>query len=69
MKKIMFKYLDSLYPEIYLFDLDFSKGGWFDQKKEIIEELILMFSVTRVTADMVLDEWVWNRPKYKPVYE
>jgi len=87
----MFKYLDSLYPEIYILELDFlgdmvqtfdekrqgdwydnrsygrGKGSWFDQRKEIIEGLVLMFCVTHVTADIILNEWVWSRPKYKYV--
>jgi hypothetical protein len=91
MKKLMFKYLDSLYPEIYILELDFlgdmvqtfdekrqgdwydnrsygrGKGSWFDLRKEIIEGLVLMFCVTHVTADIILNEWVWSRPKYKYV--
>ena len=93
MKKLMFKYLDSLYPEIYILELDFlgdmvqtfdekrqgdwydnrsygrGKGSWFDLRKEIIEGLVLMFCVTHVTADIILNEWVWSRPKYKYVRE
>jgi hypothetical protein len=92
-KKIMFKYLDSMYPELYILELDFlgdivqtfdeerqsdwldnrrvgrGKGSWFDQRKEIIEELTLMFCVNMVTADIILNEWVWSRPKYKYVRE
>jgi len=45
------------------------KGSWFDQRKEIIEGLMLMFCVTKVTAEIILDEWVWTRPKYKYVRE
>jgi hypothetical protein len=91
MKKIMFKYLDMKYPEIYVLELDFlgdmvqtfdekrqgdwydnrsygrGKGSWFDLRKEIIEGLTLMFCVTHVTADIILNEWVWSRPKYKYV--
>jgi hypothetical protein len=91
MKKIMFKYLDTLYPELYILELDFlgdmvqtfdekrqgdwydnrsygrGKGSWFDLRKEIIEGLTLMFCVTEVTADIILNEWVWSRPKYKYV--
>jgi hypothetical protein len=93
MKKLMFSYLDTLYPEIYVLELDFlgdivqtfdeerqadwldnrsygrGKGSWFDQRKEIIEGLALMFCVTKVTADIILNEWVWSRPKYKYVRE
>jgi hypothetical protein len=93
MKKLMFSYLDTLYPEIYILELDFlgdmvqtfdeerqgdwhdnrsygrGKGSWFDQRKEIIEGLTLMFCVTEVTADIILNEWVWSRPKYKYVRE
>jgi hypothetical protein len=93
MKKIMFKYLDMKYPEIYLLELDFlgdivqtfdeerqadwldnrrvgrGKGSWFDQRKEIIEGLTLMFCVSQVTAEIILNEWVLNRPKYKYVRE
>jgi hypothetical protein len=93
MKKLMFSYLDTLYPEIYILELDFlgdmvqtfdeerqgdwhdnrrvgrGKGSWFDQRKEIIEGLSLMFCVTKVTAEIILDEWVWTRPKYKYVRE
>jgi len=89
----MFSYLDTLYPEIYVLELDFlgdivqtfdeskqkgwlddrsygrGKGSWFDQRKEIIEGLSLMFCVTKVTAEIILDEWVWTRPKYKYVRE
>ena len=89
----MFSYLDTLYPEIYILELDFlgdmvqtfdeerqadwldnrsygrGKGSWFDQRKEIIEGLSLMFCVTKVTADIILNEWVWSRPKYKYVRE
>jgi hypothetical protein len=92
-KKLMFKYLDTLYPELYILELDFlgdivqtfdeerqadwldnrrvgrGKGSWFDQRKEIIEGLTLMFCVTEVTADIILNEWVWSRPKYKYVRE
>ena len=91
MKKLMFKYLDTMYPELYILELDFlgdivqtfdeerqadwldnrrvgrGKGSWFDQRKEIIEGLMLMFCVTEVTADIILNEWVWSRPKYKYV--
>jgi len=91
MKKIMFKYLDTMYPELYILELDFlgdmvqtfdekrqgdwydnrsygrGKGSWFDLRKEIIEGLTLMFCVTHVTADIILNEWVWSRPKYKYV--
>jgi hypothetical protein len=91
MKKIMFKYLDTLYPELYILELDFlgdmvqtfdekrqgdwydnrsygrGKGSWFDLRNEIIEGLSLMFCVTEVTADIILNEWVWSRPKYKYV--
>ena len=91
MKKLMFKYLDALYPELYILELDFlgdmvqtfdekrqgdwydnrsygrGKGSWFDLRKEIIEGLVLMFCVTHVTADIILNEWVWSRPKYKYV--
>ncbi len=93
MKKIMFKYLDMKYPEIYLLELDFlgdivqtfdeerqsdwldnrrvgrGKGSWYDQRKEIVEGLMLMFCVTEVTAEIILNEWVLNRPKYKYVRE
>jgi hypothetical protein len=92
-KKLMFKYLETLYPELYILELDFlgdviqtfdkerqegwydnrsvgrGKGSWFDQRKEIIEGLTLMFCVTEVTADIILNEWVWSRPKYKYVRE
>jgi hypothetical protein len=91
MKKLMFSYLDTLYPELYILELDFLgdivqtfdkerqegwldnrrvgrvKGSWFDLRKEIIEGLTLMFCVTEVTADIILNEWVWSRPKYKYV--
>ena len=91
MKKLMFSYLDTLYPELYILELDFLgdivqtfdkerqegwldnrrvgrvKGSWFDLRKEIIEGLTLMFCVTEVTADIILNEWVWTRPKYKYV--
>ena len=91
MKKLMFSYLDTLYPELYILELDFlgdivqtfdeerqadwldnrrvgrGKGSWFDQRKEIIEGLSLMFCVTKVAAEIILDEWVWSRPKYKYV--
>ena len=91
MKKLMFSYLDTLYPELYILELDFlgdivqtfdeerqadwldnrrvgrGKGSWFDQRKEIIEGLTLMFCVTQVAAEIILDEWVWSRPKYKYV--
>ena len=43
------------------------KGSWFDQRKEIIEGLSLMFCVTKVTAEIILEDWVWTRPKYKYV--
>ena len=90
-KKLMFSYLDALYPELYILELDFlgdmvqtfdeerqgdwydnrsygrGKGSWFDLRKEIIEGLTLMFCVTEVTADIILNEWVWSRPKYKYV--
>ena len=93
MKKLMFSYLDTLYPELYILELDFLgdivqtydkerqegwldnrrvgrvKGSWFDLRKEIIEGLTLMFCVTEVTADIILNEWVWSRPKYKYVRE
>jgi hypothetical protein len=93
MKKLMFSYLDTLYPELYILELDFlgdmvqtfdeerqadwldnrrvgrGKGSWFDQRKEIIEGLSLMFCVTKVTSEIILDEWVWSRPKYKYVRE
>ena len=89
----MFSYLDTLYPELYILELDFlgdmvqtfdeerqadwldnrrvgrGKGSWFDQRKEIIEGLSLMFCVTKVTSEIILDEWVWSRPKYKYVRE
>ena len=88
MKNLMFKYLETLYPELYILELDFlgdvvqtfdkerqegwldnrtvgrCKGSWFDLRKEIIEGLTLMFCVTEVTADIILNEWVWTRPKY-----
>jgi len=91
MKKLMFKYLETLYPELYILELDFlgdivqtfdeerqadwldnrrvgrGNGSWFDQRKEIIEGLSLMFCVTKVTAEIILEEWVWTRPKYKYV--
>jgi hypothetical protein len=90
-KKLMFKYLETLYPELYILELDFlgdivqtfdeerqadwldnrrvgrGKGSWYDQRKEIIEGLTLMFCVTQVAAEIILDEWVWSRPKYKYV--
>ena len=89
----MFKYLDAMYPELYILELDFlgdivqtfdeerqadwldnrrvgrGKGSWFDLRKKIIEELTLMFCVTQVAADIILNEWVWSRPKYKYVRE
>ena len=89
----MFKYLETLYPELYILELDFlgdivqtfdeerqadwldnrrvgrGKGSWFDLRKKIIEELTLMFCVTQVAADIILNEWVWSRPKYKYVRE
>jgi hypothetical protein len=34
-----------------------------------IEGLSLMFCVTKVTSEIILDEWVWSRPKYKYVRE
>jgi hypothetical protein len=92
-KKLMFKYLDAMYPELYILELDFlgdivqtfdeerqadwldnrrvgrGKGSWFDLRKKIIEELTLMFCVTQVAADIILNEWVWSRPKYKYVRE
>jgi hypothetical protein len=92
-KKLMFKYLEMNYPELYILELDFlgdmvqtfdedrqgdwydnrsygrGKGSWFDLRKEIIEGLTLMFCVTHVTADIILNEWVWSRPKYKYVRE
>ena len=91
MKKIMFSYLDTLYPEIYVLELDFlgdivqtfdesKQKGWLDDRglnsspdswwmtrKKIISGLELMFCADHVTADTVLNEWVWKRPKYKYV--
>jgi hypothetical protein len=75
MKKKMFKYLDMMYPDIYLIQLGYGdvvkvfdkekRGGWFDLSKEIIEELTLMFCVNKATAHIILNEWVENRPKYE----
>jgi hypothetical protein len=91
MKKLMFSYLDTLYPEIYVLELDFlgdivqtfdesKQKGWLDDRglnsspdswwmtrKKIILGLELMFCADHVTADTVLNEWVWKRPKYKYV--
>ena len=42
-----------------------SKDSWFDMRKEIIDILVLLFSVTHTYADTVLNDWVNCRPKYK----
>lgn len=89
MKRIMFQYLDSNYPEIYLLELNHlgdivqtfderkkdcwfdirkvnrSKDSWFDMRKEVIDLLVLLFSVTHTYAESVLNDWVNCRPKYK----
>ena len=44
-----------------------SKNSWFDMRKEIIDTLVLLFSVNYITADSVLNDWVNCRPKYKYV--
>lgn len=91
MKRIMFQYLDSNYPEIYLLELNHlgdivqtfderkkdcwfdirkvnrSKDSWFDMRKEVIDILVLLFSVSYTYAESVLNDWVNCRPKYKYV--
>ena len=42
-----------------------SKDSWIDKRKEIIDILVLLFSVTHTYADAVLNDWVNCRPKYK----
>ena len=42
-----------------------SKDSWFDMRKEIIDILVLLFSVTHTYAESVLNDWVNCRPKYK----
>lgn len=44
-----------------------SKSSWYDQRKEIINILMLLFSVDHVTAEKVLNDWVLCRPKYEYV--
>jgi hypothetical protein len=42
-----------------------SKDSWFDMRKEVIDLLVLLFSVTHTYAESVLNDWVNCRPKYK----
>ena len=44
-----------------------SKDSWFDMRKEVIDLLVLLFSVTHTYAETVLNDWVNCRPKYKYV--
>ena len=91
LKRIIFLYLDSNYPEIYLLELDHlgdivqtfdkkkqdcwtdirkvgrSKNSWFDMRGEIVDTLVLLFSINHTTADSILNDWVNCRPKYKYV--
>ena len=41
-----------------------SSNSWYDMRKEVINTLILMFSINKVTAENVLNDWVTCRPKY-----
>lgn len=89
LKRLMMSYLDSMYPEIYLLELNHlgdivqtfderkkdcwfdtrkvnrSKDSWFDMRKEVIDILVLLFSVSYTYAESVLNDWVNCRPKYK----
>jgi hypothetical protein len=42
-----------------------SKDSWIDMRKEVIDLLVLLFSVTHTFAETVLNDWVNCRPKYK----
>ena len=44
-----------------------SKNSWIDMRKEVIDLLVLLFSVTHTYAETVLNDWVNCRPKYKYV--
>ncbi len=44
-----------------------SKDSWFDMRKEVIDILVLLFSVSYTYAESVLNDWVNCRPKYKYV--
>ena len=44
-----------------------SSNSWYDMRKEVINTLVLMFSINKVTAENVLNDWVNCRPKYEYV--
>lgn len=44
-----------------------SKNSWFDMRGEVVDTLVLLFSINHTTADSILNDWVNCRPKYKYV--
>lgn len=82
MKKLIFSYLNSTYPDIYVLrshshgievnfiktsDSDKDKSTWFSTRREMIETIKLLFSVDGNTANNIIDEWVESRPHYEYV--
>lgn len=82
MKKLIFSYLNSTYPDIYVLRLssygievnfvktsnsDKNKSNWFGIRREMTKTITLLFSVDWNTAFNIIDEWVESRTHYEYV--
>lgn len=65
-KKTIFSYLDSLYPDLYNYETLFGVTPRMNKSNvnilNVTDDIIRMFHCDYTTATEVVDEWLLNRP-------
>lgn len=71
MKKIVFEYLDTAYPNLYtkqtnfgdiIYGYDETISGWLYVRKDMLDTIRDLFSLNFVTADDYISEWIKTKP-------
>ena len=75
MEKLMFKYLNGVYPTAYIYRCKFGEVLYLDdgmvvdnhyhiRRREVVVQLVSLFTCEESYADYVFDNWRASRPVY-----
>ena len=75
MEKLMFKYLNGVYPTAYIYRCKFGEVLYLDdgmvvdnhyhiRRREVVTRLVSLFTCEESYADYVFDNWRASRPVY-----
>lgn len=76
MKKLVFEYLNTTYPNAYLKKTKFGNllsgynetdNGWLYVRKDMLETVMNLFGCNFLTADDYIIEWCETRPVFESV--